>query len=390
MEILVIIFWGSIFLLIYPYLVYPVILNLATKLFSKNGPLKRYVDDWPSVSIIISAHDEDKVIDEKLQNTVGLHYPSDEFEIIVVSDASQDNTDKIVHQWAGRNKHIRLLRQDARRGKSAGLNRGVEAANGEIIIFSDANAMYEKNAVVELVKYFANPDIGYVMGAALYNTVKDSDAAESEGLYWRYEVYLKKLESEFYSVVGGDGAIYAVRRELFWNLDDDDINDLVNPLQIVSKGYRGFFNLDAICYEAPAGEFGKEFSRKRRIVNRSWRAILKHINRFHLVRHYKFLFELVSHKIIRWFSLFILAAVVVSNVLLVIFSQSVVFTVVLMVIIFSIVLAIVGYFFDRTRKPMPKLIYISYYFYLVNLAATLGIYDNFRGRKYVYWSQHRD
>ena len=390
MEILVYLFWGCIFLLIYPYLIYPIILHLVTKLSAKDNSLKQFIDDWPSVSMIISAYNEDKVIDEKLQNTEGLEYPSSKFESIVVSDASEDNTDKIVREWAGRNKNIRLLRQNDRGGKTAGLNRGVAAATGEIIVFSDANAMYEKNALVELVKYFANPDIGYVMGAALYSTDKDSAAAESEGLYWKYEVYLKELESKFYSVVGGDGAIYAIRRELFWNLDDDDINDFVNPLQIVSKGYRGLFNVDAICYEAPAGEFDKEFSRKRRIVNRSWRAILKHIHRFHLLRHYKFLFQLVSHKIIRWFSLFILSAIIVSNVFLVIYNKSSVFILILIGIILSIVLAVLGYFFDKKRKPMPKLIYFSYYFYLVSLAAILGIYDNFRGRKYVYWRQHRN
>ena len=390
MEILVYVFWGCVFLLVYPYIGYPIILNFSTKLFSANGSLKQYKDDWPTVSIIISAYNEEKVINEKLQNTIELDYPKEKLEVIVVSDASEDSTDDIIRRWVDDHKNIKLLRQDTRRGKSAGLNLAVDAACGDIIVFSDANAMYEKNAVFELVKYFANADIGYVMGAALYNSAKNSEAAKSEGLYWRYEVYLKKLESEFYSVVGGDGAIYAIRKELFWNLDDDDINDFVNPLQIVSEGYRGFFNLNAVCYEAPAGEFRKEFARKRRIVNRSWRAILKHIKRFHILRHFRFLFQLISHKIIRWFSLFILFIVIISNILLVIFNQNIVFTTTLIGIILTIGLAAIGYYFDEKGKPIPKLVYILYYFYLVNLAATLGIYDNFKGRKYVYWSQLRE
>jgi len=234
-------FWTAGILVAYPYAIYPALLGAMTRGRVRHRPSLNGGGE-PTVTLIISAHDEAAVIGEKLRNSGSLDYPRDKLDIIVVSDASTDGTDDIVRQEQALDGRIRLLRQPARRGKSTGLNAAVDTAKGEIVVFSDANAIYDRMALRELVRPFHDPRIGYVVGAALYSHEAGSAAAESEGIYWRFELRLKRLESQLGCVVGGDGAIYAIRRSLFQPLRADDISDFVNPLQIVARGYRGSFN----------------------------------------------------------------------------------------------------------------------------------------------------
>lgn len=390
LELLYYIFWISLFLLVYPYLVYPALLRALARWFPAQRRLPEIAGELPGVTFIISAYNEEKVIARKLQNALELDYPADKLDILVISDASSDRTDAIVREWQERHPNLRLLRQNARNGKTAGLNQGVRTAKGEVVVFSDANAMYRKDALRELVKYFADSRVGYVVGAALYNRGSASEATESEGMYWDVELTLKELESRFYSVVGGDGAIYAIRRELYWNLDPDDINDFVNPLQIVAKGYRGIFNSRAICFEDAAEAFGKEFRRKRRIVNRSWRAVRKYLGWFQPLRQARFLFTLFSHKVIRWLNLLFLVLMLLSSGLITVISPHWFYLLSFAGLLFTMLLARVGAALDRRGKPIPKLLYITYYYYLVNLAALLGIWDDFRGEKYAVWEHVRE
>ncbi len=383
-------YWVSAFFFVYPYFIYPVLLSVLVRLHARNRNLSELHQDWPPATFIISAYNEEAVIAGKLENTLQLDYPAGKLEVIVISDASSDKTDEIVLRYAQEHSHIRLLRQEQRDGKTAGLNAGVQQANGRVIIFSDANAMYKPDSIYQLVKYFANAHVGFVMGAALYNDSGDSGATESEGLYWRYELFLKNMESQFYSVVGGDGAIYAIRKELYWPLEHDDINDFVNPLQIVAKGYAGIFNPEAICYEDAAEEFEKEFRRKRRIVNRSWRAVTRYLSWFHPLRSAPFLFELFSHKVIRWFNLVFFAVLFISNIVLAFSTVHWFYPLSLFVLTSMVGMAGMGALLNRYGKPIPRLAYLPYYFFLVNWAALLGIWDETKGIRHVTWDHVRD
>ena len=280
MVIAKILFWSALFLLVYNYFLYPLFLKVWNQIFVGNNALKTSDDYKPAVTLVISAYNEEEVIQQKLENSLELDYPVDSLEILVVSDASSDRTDEIVQEMGRKHPHIKLVRQKQRQGKSMGLNRAVAVATGEIVVFSDANAIYQKNAIQELVRYFVNDPVGYVVGKALYYDGTDNPATENENLYWRYETLLKELESQFHSVCVGDGAIYAIRKSLYQDLAADDIGDFANPLIIASQSYLGIFNTSAICYEDAAGDFDKEFSRKRRIVNRSYRAFRKYIKLF--------------------------------------------------------------------------------------------------------------
>ena len=253
--------YGAICLLVYIYFGYPFFLFILSKCTKNTKITKAKIR--PSVSLIISCFNEEKVIRDKLENSLSLHYPKQKLQIVVVSDASSDKTENIVREYASQG--IKLIRQKERLGKTAGLNLAVSQTTSEIIVFSDANAIYDRNAVIKLVENFADEDVGYVVGHAKY-LKRNNSAARSENTYWRYETFIKNMESKLHSIVGGDGAIYAIRRQLYEPLQHTDINDFVNPLQIILKGYRGVFEPEAICWEETSGSFRKEFNRKIRDI----------------------------------------------------------------------------------------------------------------------------
>ena len=186
----------------------------------------------------------------------------------------------------------------------------------------------------------------------------------------------------------GDGAIYAVRKKLFRPLREDDINDFGNPLQVVASGYKGIFNSKAICFEDSAANFAKEYWRKRRIVNRSFRSLLKNIKNFDLIHHRKFLFMLVSHKVLRWFGMFFILGFALSALVLALSGEGIIFSSGLIGIALVGVLALAGRWLS-SNPVCPRLLYLLYYLCLVNLAAMLGILDNFRGIRYVTWDHIR-
>jgi cellulose synthase/poly-beta-1,6-N-acetylglucosamine synthase-like glycosyltransferase len=288
----------SLAMLAYVYVGYPALLRVVVQL---RGPRRvRQADITPPLSLVISAYNEAAVIRRKLDNALSLSYPREALEIMVVSDASTDGTDAIVEEYADRG--VRLARQPERRGKTAGLNRTVPTLRGDIVVFSDANAMYEPDALLKLARNFADPEVGYVTGEARYLTDGRSAADVGERVYWGYEIQIKRLETALGSMVGGDGAIYAIRRALWRTLPENAINDFLNPLQIVEAGWRGVYEPEAVCYEETAGGIRTEYKRRVRIVSRSWRAVFQAAGVLNPFRVGLFTWSLVSHKLLRWLS----------------------------------------------------------------------------------------
>ena len=296
--------------LLYVYAGYPLALELIVRIRGPRGIVRG--PELPRVSLIISAYNEGDVIATKLENALALDYPRERLEIVVVSDASTDHTDRIVGTFAERG--VRLARQAARRGKTAGLNAVVPTVSGDVVVFSDANALYEPDAVRKLIRNFADPEVGCVTGEARYLKGNHSAADVSERAYWTYEIRIKRLETAVGSMVGGDGAIYAIRKSLWRSLPDDAINDFLNPLQIVGAGWRGVYEPEAVCYEETAAGITREWRRRVRIVSRSWRAVFQAGGVLNPFRVGLFTFSLLSHKILRWFSGVFVALIVASSI----------------------------------------------------------------------------
>jgi cellulose synthase/poly-beta-1,6-N-acetylglucosamine synthase-like glycosyltransferase len=288
----------SLGVLFYVLAGYPLALKLLVSI--RGARPVRQQDITPPVSLVISAYNEAGVIAEKLENALAIDYPSDLLEIVVVSDGSSDGTDEIVAGFASRG--VTLARQPERRGKTAGLNRTVPGLRGEVVVFSDANAMYEVDAIRKLVRNFADPEVGCVTGEARYLPGGQSSADVGERTYWSYEMQVKRLETALGSMVGGDGAIYAIRRALWRTLPEDAINDFLNPLQIVGAGWRGVYEPDAACYEETGGGTRTEYKRRVRIVSRSWRAVFQAREVLNPFRVGLFSWCIFSHKILRWAS----------------------------------------------------------------------------------------
>jgi cellulose synthase/poly-beta-1,6-N-acetylglucosamine synthase-like glycosyltransferase len=374
-------FWTCVAAILSTYLGYPLAI-LAAGFLSRHRP--RTAAITPSVTMVISAYNEESVIGAKIENTLEVDYPKERFEVLVISDGSDDRTDEIVGAYADRG--VALRRQTPRGGKSRGLTRFVPDAKGEILVFSDANSMYDPQAIRCLVRHFADPKVGYVVGHQRYVEQSGSSASFSENLYWQYEVALKECESRVGSVVGGDGAIYATRKVLFRPLQDDDINDFVNPLQIAAQGYQGVFDKDAFCYEQTARDFRGEFRRKIRIVNRSFRGLLRVPDVLDPRKVGAFAYQVIFHKLLRWFVPYFLLGALASNVALLLSGESGIYTVACL-LQFTLYGAAFLYRFESFRAW--KGAYVPYYFCLVNLAALLGTVGVLRGQKFVQWEPER-
>src|SRR5712692_58755 len=381
-KTLEILFWLSAGLLLYVYVGYPVVLGLLTRLVGRE--MERLEASEPTVTLLISAYNESSVIEEKIKNSLALEYPKDLLEVMVVSDCSDDGTDEVVQRYA--RSGVRLVRQHERRGKSAGLNLAVRQAMGQILVFSDANAIYRSDAVRHLVKHFGDPEIGYVVGNARYiDSASATQAAEAEGLYWKMETWLKKKESAIYSVVGGDGAIYAIRRELYTPLLPTDINDFLNPLQIIQRGYRGIFEPSAVSYEEAAGSFRKEFRRRVRIISRSFTAVRRAAGVLNPLKHTRHWFLLMSHKVLRWLAPFFMIAMLATALLL---WKSPLFRLAILLQLAFYVMAISGWVLQHRQKNFT-VFSIPFYFCLVNVASLMGCFKCIRGDLSGVWTPPR-
>ncbi len=376
------IFWAGLATLAYVYVGYPLLLRVLAALGLGRGVARGPGE--PMVTLVVSAYNEAGVIAAKLDNCLALDYPRDRLEVLVVSDASTDGTDAIVE---GFGPPVRLLRMTSRGGKTAGLNAAVAVARGDVIVFSDANAMYLPDAVRQLVANFADPGVGAAIGESRYVIGEQDASTESENTYWSYEIQVKLLESRLGSVVGGDGAIYAIRKALYRELAPGDLSDFVNPLQIVAQGYRVVYEPRAISYEGGAEGYGAEFRRKVRIVNRAWRATWKMRALLNPLRTGFFAVEFLSHKVLRWLVPWLLLAVLGANLALA--GAGPVYAWLLAGQLACYALAALGFLLVRLRGDPGRIAGIPYYFCLVNIASLVALVQVFAGRQYTTWTSSR-
>jgi cellulose synthase/poly-beta-1,6-N-acetylglucosamine synthase-like glycosyltransferase len=297
MSWLLMMFWVSVAGIAYAYIVFPAlaVFACAVKKERFGTPLSRPAT---MVTVIVPAYNEETSIADKIRNTLESAYPGHLLEVIVVSDASSDNTDAIVRSFepAG----VRLIVQAQRRGKSAGLNRAVAAARGEVVVFTDANAWYPADAIAGLERYLTVPGVGLVSGYTRYTKTSVGAISQATNLYTSLERTIKKAESAWGCSVSADGAIFAMRRRLYRALRDDDINDMVIPLGVIDQGYRCVFADDIFCNESPGQNLESEFRRQSRITNRTLRALWRHAHLFNPIRFPALSWFVLSHKVARF------------------------------------------------------------------------------------------
>lgn len=385
-----IIYFSLMFFLFYIYLGYPLFLVLIS-FFTKK---KIQVDNnyCPIVTLIIAAYNEEKVIEEKIKNSLKIDYPPDKFEIIIFSDASNDRTDEIVNQY--RNKGIKLVRYEGRNGKTFCQNETVKLAEGEIIVFSDANSMYEENAVKQIVKYFIDSKVGCVVGELKYEGVEDFRTEENvpgEGVYWLYEQKLKKMENMISSVVTANGSIYAVRKDYYIPLVKEASSDFAEPLKLFQKGYRILYEPESIAWEKTAPNYREEFQRRVRIVSRTFSTFIRDRQLVSIINPFRFgLFSIqfFSHKLLRWLSGLFLLLLIFFNLLLYNYGIFYQFTFWGQIVFY--IMAMVGWLTEYMRKEWNfKVTHVAFYFCLSCWAMLVGIFNSLNGNHFITWEVKR-
>lgn len=376
-----IVFWFSVLATFYAYAGYPMVLYLLC-LIVKPRARKEGKTILPVVSLLISAYNEERAIRDKLENSLGLDYPRELLEVIVVSDASDDSTCSIVEEY--KDSGVILYHFEGHIGKTACLNRTIPRARGEIIVFSDANSQYDRNAIKALVEKFIDRNVGCVTGWTKY--VVDRD--ESPGLYSRLEKAVKSLESRIGSCVGADGAIFAIRKALYLPLNDYDINDLVIPLNVVKQGYRVILSENAYCRERSAGSTHGEFKRQIRITTRSLRALFNRPDLFNVFKYPLFAFELASHKLFKFIVPYFLILVAISSGFLAMAECSWFYS---LVFLFQISCYLLWWAGSRgIQVPLlSRFASMAQMFLTVNLAIAIGWVRYLQGETFITWKTAR-
>ena len=378
---LVAIFWAALFLVVYTYLIYPVLLWLLAA--GRKMPEYAPLGEWPTASLIIAAHNEEAVLRAKLENALAMDYPAERLDIIVVSDASTDGTDRIAAEFAERG--VRLHRQEVRGGKTEAQNAGVRLARGQFVAFSDANSMYAPSALKRLLAPFADERIGCVCGELQYANPEDQGAGKGEGLYWRYEQFLKRRESLLSSALGANGAIYALRRELFVELRGDIISDFVAPLHAWRRGFRIAYEPTAVATEYSSVRFGDELRRRRRIVSRSLYGLWTAAGVLNPFVHFFFALQMFSHKLLRWLVPVWLVVVLAVNIPL---ATDGYYGLLLVLQVAFYGLAALGLLLPE-RLGRCWLFYVPAYFTATNWGTLLGLLSFLTGRRHRVWQPAR-
>ena len=373
----VLVFWGCLGLLACIYIGYPLTLLLLPEV-----PLRRTpTAGLPRVTVVIAAFNEVRHIAATVLNKLSQSYGSERLDIVVVSDGSQDGTDEAVQ--ALNEPRVTLLRQEPRQGKTMALNRAMQQASGEIIVFSDANSIYETDAIQKLVAPFEDPSVGYVTGQLNYRNPGETAVGGGSGLYMRYENWLRTLESRVGSIVGVNGGIDAVRRSLYDPMRADHLPDFILPLRVSTKGSRVVFCEDAICNEDALGDHHDEYKMRVRVSLRALHTLAEMRHLF-APRYGLFAFELLMHKLLRYLVVFPLSGAFVANAVLV---NRPFYLALFVVQSLCYLLALIGWASGGRIRWKP--VFVPFYFCLVNVAAAAALVRFLRGERTVLWTPRK-
>ena len=371
------VFWGSAFLLAYHYLLYPALVVALARFKAPPAPVDPA--QWPAVSFVIAAYNEERVIEWKLRNTLGLDYPKDRFEVIVASDGSNDRTAEIARGFEAQG--VISLHEPQRRGKTAALNRGVNHARGEIVVFSDANNEFSTDAIRKLVRHFSDPSVGGVCGAKRIKPAAERESSAGDSLFWRYESLIKVAESRIGTINNADGEIFALRRALYKPVPEHIINDDAEiTLDLIEQGKRIVYEPDAHSSEYASIHIRDDFYVKVRMVAGGYQTLAENAGALFPLRSW-FAWSFFSHKTLRWLAPVFLILALASSAAL---ADGGIYTWALVAQLVFYALAAAGWLLIG-RTALPALLYVPFYFTTMNVAAFRGLLRFLRRSQTVHW-----
>jgi biofilm PGA synthesis N-glycosyltransferase PgaC len=385
MTTTVYLFWTGVCIVLYTYAGYGLAIFILSKI-KRRFPAPNPVNDenLPEVTLLIAAYNEEQFIEEKIKNTLSLDYPTQKLKVFFVTDGSTDNTPSIIERYP----QISLFHESQRKGKIHAVNRVMKFVKTPIVIFSDANTDLNREAIKNIVRHYQFENVGGVAGEKrIFKKAEDNASGAGEGLYWKYESFLKRKDSDVYSVVGAAGELFSIRTELFEEpAENIIIEDFYLSLSICSKGYRFIYEPDAYATETASASVGEEWKRKVRISAGGFQAIAK---LKHLLNPFKYgilSFQYVSHRVLRWtLAPLFLPVILLCNIWLAMAGLALYQLALLGQFVFY-VLAFLGYL-NRDKKISVKGFFVPYYFCVMNLSVYAGFWRYLNGKQSVVWEK---
>ncbi len=381
--IIEIIFWTLFFLITYSYIGYAVILLIILAL--KHKERRVFVQEFPPITLLIAAFNEKDILEAKLLNTAVLDYPKEKITQLWITDGSTDGSELILKQRSD----IQVLHHEERNGKIGAINRAMPYVKTPIVVFSDANTILEPQAIKEIIGYFSDPNTGCVAGEkCILKQLSDSAVSNGEGLYWKYESFIKKLESCVNSTIGAAGELYAIRTELFTAAEPDTIlDDFVISMRIAQKGYAIKYASKAIASERASISIPEELKRKVRIGAGSMQTLIRMTSLLNIFKYKMLSYQYWSHKVIRWTVVpFATVLVLITNIYLVVYTKSTVYQIFILIQSIFYLLALNGWVF-RNSKTRLRIIFAPYYMITMNYAIVAGIIRYIKGFQSVNWEK---
>ncbi|MEM8998910.1 MAG: glycosyltransferase family 2 protein [Bacteroidota bacterium] len=391
MKVLEVIFWISLFFIFYSYLGYGILLFLIIKIRRMLGISQKFKgnDEYePEVTLFVAAYNERDYLDEKVKNSQELDYPQEKVTQLWVTDGSDDGTPELLKKY----KAVKVYHQPERAGKIAAMNRGMQFVKTPIVIFSDGNTNLGKDSIKKIVKLFRNPKVGCVSGEKrIYSKDMDSAAGAGEGMYWRYESQLKKWDAELYSVVGAAGELFAIRTALWQEVEKDTLlDDFMISLRVAMSGYTIQYDPDAYAIETASADVKEELKRKVRISAGGIQSVVRLAPLLNVFRYGTLSFQYISHRVLRWtFTPLLLLLVLPINFFLA--QEGGLFAFQIYTLLFwgqvgFYSAALFGWFLEN-RQIRMKILFIPYYFFIMNLSVYLGFFRYLKGNQSVNWER---
>lgn len=391
MKTLEILFWLFLFIIFYSYLGYGILLYIIIKIRRILGLSKKFdgnQDYEPEVTLFVAAYNEKDYVDEKVKNSFSLNYPKEKVKQVWVTDGSDDGTPEMLKKYEG----VEVYHLDERGGKIGAMNRGMQFVKTPIVIFSDGNTNLGKDSIQEIVNLFRNPKVGCVSGEKrIYSKDADAAAGAGEGLYWKYESTLKKWDAELYSVVGAAGELFAIRTELWQEVEKDTLlDDFIISLRVAMGGHTIQYNPEAYAIETASANVKEELKRKIRISAGGIQSVVRLRSLLNIFKYGVLSFQYISHRVLRWtLTPLLLLLIIPINLILAInagFAIGNLYTLLFFGQVLFYTAALTGWFLEN-RKIKIKILFVPYYFFIMNLSVFLGFRRYLKGSQSVKWER---
>jgi len=384
-----IVFWISLFMAFYTYVGYGILLFIIIKIKRAVKGRKLITDApadlLPTCTLVIAAYNEESIIREKIADTLALDYPAGKLRVLFITDGSTDKTPDIIAEFP----QIILMHQPGRSGKIVAVHRAMKSVDTEVAVFTDANTMLNKDALLKICRHYADKTVGAVAGEKRVEIKETDDAsAAGEGFYWKYESALKKWDSELYSVVGAAGELFSVRCDIYKPVPDDTIlDDFMISMLIAKDGYRIVYEPEAYATESASANVSEELKRKVRIAAGGIQSILRLMALFNIFKYPILSFQYISHRVLRWtVTPFFMLLALLINAIIVAAAGGFIYQLLLAGQVLFYLLAILGLIMEK-RQIRIKVLFVPYYFCVMNYAVLAGIIRYIKGSQSAAWEK---